>query len=128
MKYNRVGSAPYPGGTEFTTKRNEEKARNARFVAKMEGLVRRWDLEVDKLAAQGDGAATEAEAGAREACLARIASMRAEGEAARTSLRQLRYATQASSRGLMVGCERAWTSMTTALAKLAAEPGSGPGA
>ena len=126
MKYNRVGGAAYPGGTEFTTKRNEEKARNARFVAKMEGLVRRWDLEVDKLAAQGEG--TAAEAGAREACLARIASMRAEGEAARTSLRQLRYATQASSRGLMVGCERAWTSMTTALAKLAAESGSAPGA
>jgi hypothetical protein len=122
MKYNRVGSANYPGGTEFTTKRNEEKARNARFVAKMEGLVRRWDLEVDKLAARGEGAAAEV----REAGLARVATMRAEGEAARSSLRNLRYATQASSRGLMIGCERAWTSMTTALAKLSAETPADP--
>jgi hypothetical protein len=124
MKYNRVGSPAYPGGTEFTTKRNEEKARNARFVAQMEGLLRRWDMEVDKLAACVEGGAQDL----KQAGLERIAEMRAEGEAARASLRQLRYATRASSRGLAIACERAWTSMTAALATLAVEPGKAPGA
>jgi len=119
MKYNRKpGPAPlwgpsYPGGTRFTTARNEIMGRNHEYLAKMNERLRAWDVEVEALSAAGIDLA----AGARAAYEERIRELRLHRDAAHSALQELRLATVTASRDLHAGVELAWDTMSKALAK-----------
>ena len=123
MKYNRrPGPASllgpsHPGGTRFTTARNEIMGRNHEYLAKMHERLKAWDAEADALGAE----AGELAADARGACDERLRELRVHRDAAHSALEQLRVATVGASRDLQASVELAWDTMSKALAKATAD-------
>jgi len=92
-------------------------SRNSEYVTRMEAQLRKWDADVAELAAQGEKAGAEARAAHQE----QMKGLRASGEAAQKSFRQIRAASESASTQMHEGLEAAWKTMQKSLQKAAAD-------
>ena len=89
---------------------------NADYVAAMDTQLKKWDADVDALAAKGD----EANAEARTAYQAQIAGLRSNRDAATKAFQEIRVASEAAGAQMHAGMELAWKTMQTALETVSA--------
>jgi len=87
------------------------------YLAKMETQLKKWDADLETLAAEGQKASD----GARAAYHERIKALRASRDAARQTFQELRAASGAAGEQLQGGMKSAWETMQKALEKAAAE-------
>ena len=87
---------------------------NADYVTKMKMQLKRWDAEVDALAARCE----RADAEVRDIALERIKELRARRDIAQKAFQQLRAAGEAGSSFMKLELESAWNAMQKALGKV----------
>jgi hypothetical protein len=87
---------------------------NAEYVARMKTQLKRWDEQVDALAARSERADADARAMLQE----QVKELRARRDAAQKPYQQLRAAGEAAGEHLRVGMESAWKEMQKALGKV----------
>ena len=90
---------------------------NADYVTGMQTQVKKWDAEVDSLAADGKKASGEA----RTAYARRLKELRLSRNAAMRTLDEVRTASEVTGARLQAGMEAAWNTMQEALAKASAD-------
>ena len=91
--------------------------KKAEYVAKMESQMKKWDAEVDALAAAGD----KASAKARTAYLESIKTLRANRDAAGKSFEAMRSASQEAGEKMQAAMTATWESMQKSLEKASAD-------
>jgi len=91
--------------------------KNAEYVAKMETQLKKWDADVDALAAEGE----KASAKARVAYADQIKSLRATRDAAQQSFQKVRAASEAAAAQMQAGMEAAWETMQKSLTKVSSD-------
>ena len=87
---------------------------NTEYVARMETQLKKWDADVDALAAEGE----KASAGARAAYYERIKDFRASREAAQKRFQEIRAASESAGAQMQAGMKTAWETMQKALEKV----------
>ena len=87
------------------------------FVTLMETQLKKWDAEVDALAAKGK----EANAASHAAYEKQIEHLRSGREAMKKSFTQMQVATEAAGEKMRAGVEVAWDTMQKSLAKVTAD-------
>jgi len=87
------------------------------YLARMETQLKKWDADLEALAAEGQKASD----GARAAYHERLKELRASRDAARQTLQEMRAAGGAAGEHLQSGMKSAWETMQKALEKAAAE-------
>jgi hypothetical protein len=92
-------------------------AKNAEYVIKMETQLKKFDADVDALAAKGEKANEAARATYHE----QMKSLRANRDAAQKTFQEIRVATEAAGAQLHAGMEVAWETMQKALEKASAD-------
>ncbi|HET6263759.1 MAG TPA: hypothetical protein VFD95_02800 [Usitatibacter sp.] len=93
---------------------------NAEYVARMKEQLKKWDDDLDALAARGEQASEDA----RAACLAHVKSLRASRDVAQKSFVQMRAAGEKAGAQMKHGMESAWTAIRKGLDKAAAGMGA----
>jgi Ribonuclease G/E len=92
----------------------ETMGRNAEYVAKMEKQLKKWDADVDALAAKGEKASAEA----RTAYYERIKDLRASRDAVQKTFKEISVASESAGAQMQAGMEAAWKSMEKSLEKV----------
>ena len=92
-------------------------SRNSEYVTRMDLQLKKWDADVDALAARGEKVNAEARAAYQD----QIKNLRASREAAHKTFRQIRAASESASAQMQAGLDEAWKSMQKALQKAVAE-------
>ena len=87
------------------------------YLVRVEAQLKKWDADLETLAAEGQKAGD----GARTAYYERIKALRASRDAARQTFQEMRAAGAAAGGELQSGMKSAWETMQTALEKAAAE-------
>ena len=90
---------------------------NAEYLARMETQMKKWDADVDALAARGE----KVSADARVAYHQRIKELRANREAAQRTFLQIRTATESAGAQMRAGMELTWKAMQKALERVTAD-------
>ena len=89
------------------------------FVATMEAQLKKWDADVDALAAKGE----KVSADARAAYYARIKDLRASREVAQKAFQEILAASESARAQLQAGMEATWEAMQKALGKMSLDLG-----
>jgi hypothetical protein len=89
----------------------------AEYVTRMETQMKKWDADVDALAAQGEKASAEGRAAYHE----QIKNLRVSRDAAQKTFQEIRVATEAAGTQMQAGMEVAWKSMQKSLEKVSAD-------
>jgi 2-oxo-4-hydroxy-4-carboxy--5-ureidoimidazoline (OHCU) decarboxylase len=92
-------------------------AKNAEYVTKMETQLKKFDADVDALAAKGEKANDAARAAYHE----QIKGLRANRDAAQKTFQQIRTASESAGEQMRAGMEVAWETMQKALQKVSAD-------
>ena len=92
-------------------------SRNSEFVAKMEKHLKKWDADVDALAAQGE----KAGAAARAAYQAQLKDLRASRDAAQKNFKEMSVAAEAATAQMQGAMEAAWNTMQKTLEKVSSD-------
>ena len=87
---------------------------NADYMARMKTQLKRWDEEVDALAARCE----RADAEVRDLALEQIKDLRVRRDVAQKAFQQMRAAGEKGAGSMKVELESAWTAMQKALGKL----------
>lgn len=90
---------------------------NAEYVARMEAQLKKWDAEVDALAAKGEKAGAEA----RAAYHAQMRDLRASRDAAQKTFQEIRVASESAGAQMQTGMRTAWETMQKALEKVSSD-------
>jgi uncharacterized coiled-coil DUF342 family protein len=90
---------------------------NSEYLARMETQLKKWDADVDALAAKGEKANAEARAAYHE----RIKDLRVSRDAAQRRFQEIRAATESAGAQMQTGMEVAWKTMQKTLEKLSAD-------
>ena len=93
---------------------------NAEYVAKMKEQLKKWDADLDALAARGE----QANEDARAACQEQVKALRASRDAAQKSFVQMRAAGEKAGAQMKHGMESAWTTLRKGLDKVTAGMGA----
>ena len=91
--------------------------KQSEYVARMETQLKKWDAEVDALAAKGK----EASAASYAAYEKQIEHLRSGREAMKKSFQEMQVATEAAGAKMQAGVEVAWDTMQKSLAKVTAD-------
>jgi len=91
--------------------------KHSEFVTRMETQMKKWDADVDALAARGDEAHVEAQAAYRK----QIEHLRAGRDSAQKTFQQIRVASEEAGAKMHAKMEVAWDTMQKALAKVTAD-------
>ena len=91
--------------------------KNAEYVTRMETQLKKWDAEVDALAAKGEKASAEA----RTAYQEQIKDLRASRAAAQKTFQDIRVASESAGAQMQAGMEAAWKSMQKGLEKVSSD-------
>ena len=92
-------------------------SKHSEFVTRMETQMKKWDADVDALAAKGE----EANAKARAAYRKQIEHLRAGRDSAQKTFQEIRVASEAAGAKMQAGMEVAWQTMQKALEKVSAD-------
>jgi predicted NBD/HSP70 family sugar kinase len=87
---------------------------NSEFVARMETQLKKWDADVDALAAKGE----KVSADARAAYYARIKDLRTSRDAAQKTFQEIVVAGESARAQMQAGMEATWKAMQKALGKM----------
>ena len=90
---------------------------NAGYVAKMEQQLKKWDADVDALAAAGEKASAEARANYHK----HVKDLRAHRDAAGKTFKEMQAAGVAAGAQVKVKMEAAWDTMQKNFEKAAAD-------
>jgi hypothetical protein len=90
---------------------------NADYVTRMETQLKKWDADVDALAAQGEKANAEG----RAAYHAQIKNLRASRDSAQKTFQKIRVASEAAGAQMQAGMEAAWKTMQHSLEKVSSD-------
>ena len=93
---------------------------NAEYVARMKEQLKKWDDDLDALAARGEQAGEDARGAYRE----QVKALRASRDVAQKSFVQMRAAGEKAGAQMKHGMESAWTAMRKGLEKAAAGMGA----
>jgi hypothetical protein len=91
--------------------------KNADYLSTMQAQLKRWDADVDALAAEAEKAAVDA----RGAYYEHVSALRAERYAAAGAFEELRLAAAGVVEQKKERMQVAWETMRTALAKVTAD-------
>ena len=89
--------------------------KNSAYVAKMETQLKKWDADVDALAATGEKASAAARASYQEY----VKGLRANRDAAQKTFQEMRVASQEAGEKLQAKMSATWESMQKSLEKAA---------
>jgi hypothetical protein len=89
---------------------------NADYIARMKTQLKRWDEEVDALAARCE----RADAEVRDLALEQIKDLRARRDVTQKAYQQMRAAGESAGGNIKVELESAWVAMQKALGRLSA--------
>jgi len=90
---------------------------NATYVANMEKQLKKWDADVDALAAAGEKASAEARANYHK----QVKELRAHRDAAGKTFKEMQNATQAAGNQVKDKMEAAWSTMQKNFEKASAD-------
>jgi DNA-binding ferritin-like protein len=107
----------HAGITAGANRKGPSMDKSDKYVLKMEEQLKKWDAEVDKLAAAGEAKGVEARV-AYQDC---IKDLRAGRDEAHETFGQMRAATAEAGRQLQSKMRAAWHSMQKALEKATAD-------
>ena len=91
--------------------------KNSEYVARMETQLKKWDADLDALAAKGEKASAEMRAAYHE----RVSELRASRGAVQTTFKQMTAATASAGEQMQAGMQVAWETMQKALEKVSAD-------
>jgi hypothetical protein len=91
---------------------------NAEYIANMKTQMKKWDADIDALAAKSGKASDKASDEARAAYHEYIKDARASRDAAQKTFQEMQVATQAAGEQMRVKMGVAWETMQKALAKV----------
>ena len=91
--------------------------KHSEYVTRMETQLKKWDADVDALAAKGDKANAEV----RAAYQKQIEHLRSGRDAMQKSFQELRVASESAGAKMKAGVEVAWETMQKTLAKVSAD-------
>jgi len=103
--------------SDALTRRIEAIDIKSEYVARMETQLKKWDADVDALAAEGEKAGAEARAMYHE----RIKDLRASRDAVQKTFQEIRAAGEAAGAQLHTGMKTAWETMQETLEKLSSD-------
>jgi len=92
---------------------------NADYVAKMKTQLKKWDADVDALAARGEKASAVARAAYHE----QVKALRANRDAAQKTFEEIRFAGESAGAQMQAAMEATWKKMQKALDKVASDLG-----
>jgi hypothetical protein len=90
---------------------------NAEYVAMMETQLKKWDADVDALAAQSEKAGDEA----RAAYHAQIKDLRANRDAAQKTFQEISNANESAGAQMQAAMKASWETMQKSLEKLSSD-------
>ena len=90
---------------------------NAEYVAMMETQLKKWDADVDALAAQSEKASD----GARAAYHAQIKDLRASRDAAQKTFQEISSANESAGAQMQAAMKASWETMQKNLEKLSSD-------
>jgi uncharacterized protein YjbJ (UPF0337 family) len=90
---------------------------NTEYVAKMETQLKKWDADVDALAAEGEKASAAARAAYHEG----IKNLRVSRDAAQKTFQEIRVASESAGAQMQAGMKTAWETMQKALEKVSSD-------
>jgi len=90
---------------------------HSEYIATMETQLRKWDADLDALAAEGKKASAEARAAYDE----RIKGLRASRDAAQKTFLQIREATESAGAQMQAAMQGAWETMQEAFEKASSD-------
>ena len=90
---------------------------NAEYFARMETQLKKWDADLDALAAEGEKASAQARAAYHEG----IKDLRAGRDAAHKTFQEIRSATESAGAQMQAGMQLAWETMQKALQKVSSD-------
>ena len=93
---------------------------NAEYVARMTEQLKKWDDDLDALAARGEQAGEDARGAYRE----QVKALRASRDVAQKSFVQMRAAGEKAGAQMKHGMESAWTTLRKGLDKVTAGMGA----
>jgi hypothetical protein len=88
--------------------------KNSEYVGRMETQLKRWDADVDALAAEGEKASAEMRAAYHD----RIEELRSSRAAAQKTFQEIRLASESAGAQMRAGMKVAWETMQRALEKV----------
>ena len=94
-------------------------SRNSDFAATMEKRLKKWDAELDALAARSE----KASADAREAYQAQLKDLRASRDAAQKKWKEMSIAAEAATTEMQETMEATWNTMRRTLEKVSSDLG-----
>ena len=92
-------------------------SRNSDFVAMMDKQLKKWDADVDALAAQGEKASATARAAYQE----NLKELRASRDAAQKTFKEFGAASEAATLQMKGALEDAWKSMQKSFEKASSD-------
>ena len=90
---------------------------NTEYVAMMETQLKKWDADVDALAAQSEKAGDEA----RAAYHAQIKDLRANRDAAQKTFQEISNANESAGAQMQAAMKASWETMQKSLEKLSSD-------
>jgi len=90
---------------------------NTEYVARMETQLKKWDADVDALAAESEKASAEA----RAAYQAGIKDLRTSRDAAQKTFQEMLVANESAGAQLQAGMKQAWDTMQKNLEKMSSD-------
>lgn len=91
--------------------------KNTEYVTRMETQLKKWDADVDALAAKSEKASAQARAAYHE----QIKNLRASRDAAQKTFQEIRVASESAGARMQAGMEMAWETMQKALEKVSSD-------
>jgi len=91
--------------------------KNTEYVTRMETQLKKWDADVDALAAKSEKASAQARAAYHE----QIKNLRASRDAAQKTFQEIRVASESAGARMQAGMEVAWETMQKALEKVSSD-------
>ena len=95
----------------------EAMSMKTEYVAKMETQLKKWDADVDALAAEGEKASAAARAAYHEG----IKNLRVSRDAAQKTFQEIRVASESAGTQMQAGMKTAWETMQKALEKVSSD-------
>ena len=95
----------------------EPMSMHSEYIARMEAQLKKWDADVDALAAEGKKAGAEARAAYDE----RMKDLRASRDAAQKTFLEIRQATESAGAQMQAAMQGAWGTMQEAFEKASSD-------
>jgi septation ring formation regulator EzrA len=91
--------------------------KHAEYVTAMEKQLKKWDADVDALAAEGENASAKV----RAAYQLQVKNLRTSRDAAQKRLEEIRASSEAAAAQMQAGMQSAWDTMQKTLKRVSSD-------